>query len=123
MLCLSGCCQSLTPHEFMRILLISNRAPVSIVMKNGRQTYAKSSGGLASGLSAYVEKMKKVHPEVSVQWIGWPGAAVEDEKKTGATVLRKYGVKCVFLTEEVMENFYQGFCNKTIWPLFHYFPG
>ena len=28
----------------------------------------------------------------------------------------------VFLTEEEIENFYQGFCNKTIWPLFHYFP-
>ena len=107
----------------MRILLISNRAPVSIVMKNGRQTYAKSSGGLASGLTAYVEKMKKVHSEVSVLWIGWPGAAVDDEKKTGAEILQNHGVKCVFLSEEVMDNFYQGFCNKTIWPLFHYFPG
>ena len=21
-----------------------------------------------------------------------------------------------------MERFYNGFCNKTLWPLFHYFP-
>lgn len=28
----------------------------------------------------------------------------------------------VFLSEMAMEKFYHGFCNKTIWPLFHYFP-
>ncbi len=28
----------------------------------------------------------------------------------------------VFVTKKDMENFYNGFCNKTIWPLFHYFP-
>ena len=27
----------------------------------------------------------------------------------------------VFLTEEQMERFYLGFCNATLWPLFHYF--
>lgn len=28
----------------------------------------------------------------------------------------------VFLSEEAMDKFYLGFCNKIIWPLFHYFP-
>jgi trehalose 6-phosphate synthase/phosphatase len=28
----------------------------------------------------------------------------------------------VFLPEESMDRFYLGFCNKTLWPLFHYFP-
>jgi trehalose 6-phosphate synthase/phosphatase len=27
----------------------------------------------------------------------------------------------VFLPEESMERFYHGFCNRTLWPLFHYF--
>jgi trehalose 6-phosphate synthase/phosphatase len=48
---------------------------------------------------------------------------VPDETKTAGDVMRQFGVKCVFLSESVMENFYQGFCNKTLWPLFHYFPG
>jgi trehalose 6-phosphate synthase/phosphatase len=32
--------------------------------------------------------------------------------------------KCcpIFLPEESMDRFYHGFCNKTLWPLFHYFP-
>ena len=28
----------------------------------------------------------------------------------------------VYLSVEKMEGFYHGFCNSTIWPLFHYFP-
>jgi trehalose 6-phosphate synthase/phosphatase len=28
----------------------------------------------------------------------------------------------VFLSRRQMEGYYQEFCNKTIWPLFHYFP-
>ncbi|MDQ3930410.1 MAG: bifunctional alpha,alpha-trehalose-phosphate synthase (UDP-forming)/trehalose-phosphatase, partial [Chloroflexota bacterium] len=28
----------------------------------------------------------------------------------------------VFVDEEAMEKFYHGFCNKTVWPLFHYLP-
>src|SRR5262249_58421234 len=27
----------------------------------------------------------------------------------------------VFLSEEEKETFYEGFCNNTLWPLFHYF--
>ena len=28
----------------------------------------------------------------------------------------------MFLSQYDIENYYHGFCNKTIWPLFHYFP-
>ncbi|MEW6096025.1 MAG: bifunctional alpha,alpha-trehalose-phosphate synthase (UDP-forming)/trehalose-phosphatase, partial [bacterium] len=34
----------------------------------------------------------------------------------------KYNAYPIFLTEEAMDKFYLGFCNRTIWPLFHYFP-
>jgi len=107
----------------MRILLISNRAPISIIDKDGRQRYEKSSGGLVTGLSAYIKRALVGGEKVPVLWIGWPGAAVAHEKKTAAEVMKQYQVKCVFLSETLMENFYQGFCNKTLWPLFHYFPG
>lgn len=107
----------------MRLIIVSNRAPVSIVADaNGNTTYKKSSGGLASGLSAYVAKLKKSSPAMEVVWIGWPGNSVDDEETAAAEILEKFGVQSVFLSEQVMENFYEGFCNKTIWPLFHYFP-
>ncbi|HTA83496.1 MAG TPA: bifunctional alpha,alpha-trehalose-phosphate synthase (UDP-forming)/trehalose-phosphatase [Bacteroidia bacterium] len=106
-----------------RLVIISNRAPVSIHKENGSYHYEESSGGLASGLRAYINGLKSADKNSEIVWIGWPGASVDDEKKVGDEVLKKYKVNCVFLSEEVMERFYEGFCNKTIWPLFHYFPG
>ena len=106
----------------MRIVIVSNRIPVSIVNDNGVTRYKKSEGGLASGMGAYVDHVRKSNPGTEVIWIGWPGGNAEDEKKTGREIFEKFGLHSVFLEEAVMENFYQGFCNKTIWPLFHYFP-
>lgn len=106
----------------MRLIIVSNRAPVNIVKENDSHHYERSSGGLASGLHAYIERVKKENPKMEILWIGWPGANVENEKKVKDEIIEKYGVHSVFLTEEMMEKFYEGFCNKTIWPLFHYFP-
>ncbi len=106
----------------MRLIIVSNRAPVNIIKENGTYRYEESSGGLASGLRAYVERLKKNKPDLKIIWIGWPGASVENEGKVKKEIAKKFGTHCVFLSEEVMEKFYEGFCNKTIWPLFHYFP-
>src|SRR5258705_3300359 len=97
----------------MRLVIVSNRAPINIINENGKYRYEKSSGGLASGLSAYVEKMERDKSK-EIIWIGWPGASAENEKKTGKEILKKFGVQSVFLPEEVMEKFYEGFCNKTL---------
>ncbi len=107
----------------MRLIIVSNRAPVNIVKNNGEFHYEESSGGLASGLRAFIERKKKdTASPMEIIWIGWPGADVEDREKVGRDIERQFGVRCVFLSDEVMEKFYEGFCNKTIWPLFHYFP-
>ena len=42
-------------------------------------------------------------------------------RKSRARPWRGFESYPVFLTEEEMEQFYLGFCNSTIWPLFHYF--
>jgi trehalose 6-phosphate synthase/phosphatase len=36
--------------------------------------------------------------------------------------LRGFHAHPVFLSARAMDQFYHGFCNKTVWPLFHYFP-
>jgi len=97
--------------------------PVNVTKDDKGYHYEQSSGGLASGLRTYVERIKKnSNPDTEVLWMGWPGSTVENEEQVRAEVLEKYNSYCVFFSEEVMENFYEGFCNKTIWPLFHYFP-
>jgi trehalose 6-phosphate synthase/phosphatase len=106
----------------VRLIIVSNRAPVNIVENEEGYHFHESSGGLASGLRAYVEQMRAKDSDLEILWIGWPGAAVTDEAHVSERILAEHAVKCVFLSPELMENFYEGFCNKTIWPLFHYFP-
>jgi len=107
----------------MRLIIVSNRLPINIAKDEDGYRYVESSGGLASGLRAYVEKIKKnKSADIEISWVGWPGTSVDDEEKVRKDIQQKFGAHCVFLSEEAMEKFYEGFCNKTIWPLFHYFP-
>src|SRR5262249_38396822 len=63
-------------------------------------------------------------PDKNHVWVGWPGITVPDEwrNQLKQTASSQFSAHPVFLSESDMENFYHGFCNKTIWPLFHYFP-
>ncbi len=98
--------------------LVSNRLPISVQKKDGKLTFKRSIGGLAIGLGSYHESRKCV-------WYGWPGIETEsitqNEKKKITDYLLKNQCKPVFINSEDIEMFYEGFCNKTIWPLFHYF--
>lgn len=108
----------------MRLLIVSNRLPVNGVKTEGKLRFEQSGGGLVSGLSAYLDSLKgSSSQDVEYVWIGWPGSTVEDENKAEVkSVLHELNAFPVFLTEEGMDKFYLGFCNKIIWPLFHYFP-
>ncbi len=102
-----------------RILIISNRLPISISKKRGKLIYKSSVGGLATGLSSIIGKTQ------DNLWIGWPGIEVElitdGEKQEIISRLANNNCYPVFLRRNDVEDFYEGFCNKTIWPLFHYF--
>jgi len=102
-----------------RIIIISNRLPVTVKKSGKRLEYIDSIGGLSTGL-------KKYHEEADSVWVGWPGIADEDltsrEKRSIEKTLKdKYNCLPVFLTQEEVNKYYFGFCNNTIWPLFHYF--
>ncbi len=101
-----------------RVIIVSNRLPVNISIENDKINVEPSVGGLATG-------MKSVSESYDSLWIGWPGVNNEDltgEQKNEITRLLKLH-KCapVFLNTEDYENYYEGFSNKTIWPLYHYF--
>ncbi|MEO0114059.1 MAG: bifunctional alpha,alpha-trehalose-phosphate synthase (UDP-forming)/trehalose-phosphatase [candidate division WOR-3 bacterium] len=115
----------------MRLLIVSNRLPFTVVKKEGKFEFSESAGGLVSGISAYLDYLKETahqssFPRLETEyiWIGWPGITVDDKNKEElkTLALKQFSAYPVFLTEDEMDKFYQGFCNKTIWPLFHYFP-
>lgn len=99
-----------------RVLIVSNRLPVKIAEKNGEMTFQASEGGLATGLGS-------IYKQGENQWIGWPGALIEDEQKEDVIQgMKPLNLKPVFLTQQEINEFYEGFSNETLWPLFHYFP-
>ncbi len=102
-----------------RIIIISNRLPVTVKKSGKHLEYIDSIGGLSTGL-------KKYHEEADSVWVGWPGIADEDltareKRNIEKTLKEKYNCLPVFLTQDEVNKYYFGFCNNTIWPLFHYF--
>ena len=101
----------------MKLIILSNRLPVKIEKEeNGDFTVSPSEGGLATGLGSLETEAEKV-------WIGWPGIFTDDEeeKKEITEHLNKLNFYPVFLSEEQIELYYEGYSNSTVWPLCHYF--
>ncbi len=108
-----------------RLVIVSNRLPFNVEVVDGRPTFHPSAGGLVTGLASFRESRQQTAALTAEHlWVGWPGCNVESSLQ--AEVVReaqsRFQSYPVFLTEEQMEQFYLGFCNATIWPLFHYFP-
>jgi trehalose 6-phosphate synthase/phosphatase len=109
----------------MRLIIISNRLPVAVKKSHGKYKYEKSAGGLVSGLSDFLKGLGAAESDIEdYLWMGWPGLTVEkeDEEIIREEVQNKYNASPVFLSQKLMDKVYLGFCNKTIWPIFHYFP-
>lgn len=109
----------------MRLMVVSNRLPITVEEQKGKLIFHECAGGLVSGLSAYLDSLKgSSFTKSDYIWVGWPGISIEQKMQDELTTktLSEFRAYPVFLTERSMEKFYQGFCNKTIWPLFHYFP-
>ncbi|HEV2435738.1 MAG TPA: bifunctional alpha,alpha-trehalose-phosphate synthase (UDP-forming)/trehalose-phosphatase [Verrucomicrobiae bacterium] len=109
----------------MRLVIVSNRLPFTVSFKEGVPEYKPSAGGLTTGLWSYLNRRPPTGPnQPDYLWMGWPGTGIPAEHEAA---VQTYGAQqfksCpVFLPEESMDRFYLGFCNRTLWPLFHYFP-
>ena len=96
--------------------VVSNRLPVSLYHRKNKLHSKPSTGGLATGLGSLSGTHKMF-------WLGWPGTTFKKEQEENVKeLLAQNNMEPVFLSRELVEKFYEGFSNKTIWPLFHYFP-
>lgn len=102
-----------------QILLVSNRLPVTVKKIDGKLIFETSMGGVATGLASFVSSRKN-------KWIGWPGISTEDlttaDQRKIITELAKRNCVPVFLSRRQMEDFYNGYSNSLLWPLFHNLP-
>lgn len=91
-------------------IVASNRLPVDrVVDEAGRPGWRASPGGLVTAL-------EPVMREADGAWVGWAGQADLDLDPFDWDGIRIVPIK---LTGDDLENFYEGFSNDTLWPLYH----
>ncbi len=100
-----------------RLIIVSNRLPVTITKRKGKITVQPSPGGLATALRA-------LETDQDVVFVGWPGYIPESRKEQEfieSTLREKHNCYSIFLKRREIDKYYYGFANRTLWPLFHYF--
>jgi trehalose 6-phosphate synthase/phosphatase len=94
-----------------RLLIVSNRLPVTVRTEDGRAVTQRSAGGLATGLLT-------PHEARDGLWIGWPGSAgallPEVEER-----LRSMRLVPLPIDSHELEVFYEHIANAVLWPVLH----
>ena len=99
-----------------RVILVSNRLPVTILLRAGAPEIQPSSGGLAVALWP-------LHRGGDGLWVGWPGELTGGKASERAIISKLHSERLapVILDSRLVNDFYHGFSNSTLWPLLHYF--
>ena len=111
-------------QDFERIVIIANRLPFNIITNNNNnKILLQNSGGLVSAIMTLSKNMAK-SKLTEYQKIIWVGNS--EFSKTDFDVLESpsdsFDIYPVKIPEKINHNFYNGFSNDTLWPIFHYFP-
>ncbi|WP_438020408.1 bifunctional alpha,alpha-trehalose-phosphate synthase (UDP-forming)/trehalose-phosphatase [Sorangium sp. So ce315] len=99
-----------------RLLIVSNRLPISVRVDRGALCLTRSSGGLAAAMRGPHERMRAL-------WIGWPGSVAgltPEQRQDADAALAGVRAVPVHLGATEQHRFYDGFSNGVLWPLFHY---
>jgi trehalose 6-phosphate synthase/phosphatase len=94
-----------------RLIVLSNRLPVTVRRSHGRIRVERSAGGLVAALDPAMR-------ERGGEWIGWPGARIGPDE-TLPVPDGDYDLVPVPLSTTEIRRYYHGFSNGTLWPLFH----
>src|SRR5207253_11258165 len=98
-----------------RLILVSNRLPFALErVGSGSWIVTSSVGGLVSAIEPVLR-------ERAGTWIGWIGMAGDIPQAPLADASRNAGYQVipVALSEAERDEFYYGYSNEVIWPLFH----
>ena len=95
--------------ESAELVVVANRLPVRHSDTPGDEGWMPSPGGLVSALTAILQNSNGL-------WVGWPGSSEHEEPPSHYEGIR---LKSVEISAEEYEEFYLGFSNATIWPLYH----
>jgi trehalose 6-phosphate synthase/phosphatase len=97
-----------------RVILASNRLPVTAQFQSNGLALLQSGGGLATGLKGARAREGSI-------WVGWPGDVPSGARLRAdlETQLEAQGLKPIFLTRAELKGFYEDYSNAALWPVFH----
>lgn len=102
-----------------RLIIVSNRLPIRVTREpDGSWNAVSGTGGLVTALAPILRDRGGV-------WIGWPGTVSEEAPEDLQEGLRKtskelgYRIDPVLLSRQEKRDFYEGFSNEIVWPIFH----
>jgi trehalose 6-phosphate synthase len=91
-------------------VVVANRLPVDLEkLPDGSQRWKRSPGGLVTALEPMLRSRDGA-------WVGWPGLADADVEPLVEDGLELHPVR---LSAQEVEEYYEGFSNATLWPLYH----
>ena len=91
-------------------IIVANRLPVDLERaEDGTKRWKHSPGGLVSALEPFLRTR-------SGAWVGWPGVPDVD-----LDIFDDAGLQLcpVGLSATEVQDYYEGFSNATLWPLYH----
>lgn len=100
-----------------RLIVVSNRLPVTLVREGEDWTVTAGKGGLVTALAPVLRDRGGL-------WVGSSGQVGEGDSTAPFDQFSKeagYSLLPIELTESEHKNYYEGFSNEIIWPLFHDF--
>ncbi|HVL83476.1 MAG TPA: trehalose-6-phosphate synthase [Pseudonocardia sp.] len=91
-------------------VVVANRLPVDLEkLPDGGRRWKRSPGGLVTALEPMLRSRDGA-------WVGWPGVPDVDVEPLVEDGLQLVPVN---LTASEVEDYYEGFSNGTLWPLYH----
>ncbi|MGH3697731.1 MAG: alpha,alpha-trehalose-phosphate synthase (UDP-forming) [Pseudonocardiaceae bacterium] len=91
-------------------VVVANRLPVDLErLPDGTQQWKASPGGLVSALAPFL----RAHHGA---WVGWPGVPDTEVEPIDDGDVMLYPVA---LSAAELTDYYEGFANATLWPLYH----
>ncbi|MFM2354197.1 MAG: hypothetical protein RLZZ608_1603 [Actinomycetota bacterium] len=100
----------MTATNLYDFVVVSNRLPVDrVVDDDGTASWQRSPGGLVTALESVMRASTGA-------WVGWAG---QPDLELEPFVADEVMLIPVALSPEEIENYYEGFSNDTLWPLYH----
>ena len=98
------------PPAHADFVVVANRLPVDRVEKpDGSSEWRPSPGGLVTAFEPVMHRHTGA-------WVGWPGVPDEHHEPFVHDGLQLVPVS---LSAQEIADYYEGFSNATLWPLYH----